>query len=389
MKKPPAQAVLVEDTCVAPMLRSSHISYILRTCASVRLGLLSLKRLVLGALKMPHDLKTLLVIVIFCCSWQTSTFAEKILWPTDSTVFFKGASIDKFIQPTASGKVESGLFGYVRNNGKRFHEGIDIKSLKKDRKGDPKDAVQAVLPGKVVHVNSIAGNSSYGRYVVLEHTSAIPPIYTLYAHLSKINPNIKKGVSVEAGTLLGTMGTTSMSDKIPKSRAHLHFEMGLMLSDNFHGWYGEQDYSTPNMHNRWNGINLIGFDPLDCYQKFRAGKVSTIQNYLQQQPPAFTIRIPSRQVPTFIKRYPSLCKKAYDPKDIVGWEINFTWYGLPYRWTPLTTKDLFTQKSLVITEYDATLIKQHKADRDVLVLAQGKSPRLGKRALQVVELLFY
>lgn len=48
-------------------------------------------------------------------------------WPTEDDSFFKGASTDSLIQPAASGTTESGLFGYARNSGKKFHEGIDIK----------------------------------------------------------------------------------------------------------------------------------------------------------------------------------------------------------------------------------------------------------------------
>ena len=51
MVKTDAQPVLVEDSCVAPMLGSSHIAYMLRSSASVRLAILSLKRVVQWSLK--------------------------------------------------------------------------------------------------------------------------------------------------------------------------------------------------------------------------------------------------------------------------------------------------------------------------------------------------
>lgn len=335
-------------------------------------------------------MKKLPFYFLFYFIFLTSVFAERILWPTDSTLFFEGAPVEKFIQPAGSGKIESGLFGYVRNGGKRFHEGIDIKSFKKDKRGNAKDIVQAVFPGKVVHVNHVSGNSSYGRYVVIEHTAMTPAIYTLYAHLNEIDAGIRKGIFVEAGRRLGVMGNTSMSDKIPKNRSHLHFEMGLMLSNKFDFWYGEKKFSTTNKHSVWNGMNLVGFDPLGFYKQFKEGKVVTVQDYLQHQPLAFKIRVLSRKIPNFIERYPALCTKDYMPKDVIGWEIAFTWYGLPYRWVPLTASDVLGKKthSLVITEYDASLIKRYKANKDMLVLDEGIPPKLGKRALQVVELLF-
>ncbi|HQU08631.1 MAG TPA: M23 family metallopeptidase, partial [Opitutales bacterium] len=106
------------------------------------------------------------------------------IWPTACTPFVDGKlkPIGDFIQPTASGVPESGLFGCVRSNGCKFHEGIDIKPNKRDRKGEPLDAVMSIWPGKVVWVNTKPGNSGYGNYVVVEH-STTPAVYSLYGHL--------------------------------------------------------------------------------------------------------------------------------------------------------------------------------------------------------------
>ncbi|MCL1856477.1 MAG: M23 family metallopeptidase, partial [Kiritimatiellaeota bacterium] len=108
----------------------------------------------------------------------------------------------------------------------KFHGGVDIAPLSKDRSGKPKDEVMAVAEGKAVYVNRV-GDSSYGLHVILEHADPVGPVYTLYGHLASITPSLTVGDRVAAGSVLGIMGNTS-TDKIAAAKAHLHFEIALM-----------------------------------------------------------------------------------------------------------------------------------------------------------------
>src|SRR5205085_1919765 len=121
-------------------------------------------------------------------------------------------------------------FGGVRSGGARFHEGIDIKCVSRDRAGEPLDNVFAAMNGVVRYINASAGDSNYGRYIVLEHTEVAPAVYTLYAHLARIAPNLRPGDRVTAGQVIATMGHSSGALPIPKDRAHLHFEIGLAVT---------------------------------------------------------------------------------------------------------------------------------------------------------------
>ena len=66
---------------------------------------------------------------------------------------------------------EGGQYGFVRDPVetpagivyKRFHEGIDIRPLYRDARGEPLDEVRAIADGKVVHTNPVAGFSNYGQ----------------------------------------------------------------------------------------------------------------------------------------------------------------------------------------------------------------------------------
>ena len=153
-----------------------------------------------------------------------------LIWPTPNPAFQNGKPIEAYVQATVSGRVESGLFGCVRNGGSRFHEGLDLYPIKRDGRGEAVDPVYAVLPGRVVHASLNPGYSTYGRYVVIEHDQETPAYHTLYAHLASVADTIVRGARVETGTVLGIMGR-SATYTIPRSRAHVHFEIGFRLTE--------------------------------------------------------------------------------------------------------------------------------------------------------------
>ena len=94
---------------------------------------------------------------------------------------------------------------------------------------------------KVAYVNRRPGKSSYGRYIVLVHSGKTPALYSLYAHMRIIEPHLEPGGVVAAGETLGIMGRSAIY-AIPKERAHLHFEIGLQLSESFRRWYDLKNF---------------------------------------------------------------------------------------------------------------------------------------------------
>jgi peptidoglycan LD-endopeptidase LytH len=311
----------------------------------------------------------------------------QIVWPTPSTAWAEGRSPRDFLQHAGSGEWESGGFGGVRSGGIQFHEGIDIRPVSRDRRGEPTDDVFAAMDGVVRHVSAVAGKSSYGRYIVLEHPDVTPGVYTLYAHLSAIAREVKIGTKVEAGQIIGTMGHSSGGYVIPKDRAHLHFEIGFMLSRNFQSWYDSKKFGSRNDHNLWNGMNLIGIDPLDFLEQWRTRKVNTFQEYFARMRPAVTLRITSRRIPDFVTRYPALLTKP-TPENVSGWEISFNWTGVPFRWTPLTPIETvgLPLKEPTFVDVDATVERQQRS-KTLVVTRRGK-PAAGRDLETVLQQLF-
>ena len=132
-----------------------------------------------------------------------------VVWPTDNPPLDMRDSFYSLLQATESKETQSGNFGCVRSKGLQFHEGIDLRSFSKDSRGEPTDQVKAVLPGVVVYINANRSKSSYGRYILIQHSDGEMNFLSLYAHLSSVKDGITKGQTVQAGQTIATMGLSS------------------------------------------------------------------------------------------------------------------------------------------------------------------------------------
>lgn len=274
--------------------------------------------------------------------WPAAGAGERFVlaWPTPSTAWAENKPPAQWLQHAGSGDPATGGFGGVRSGGTRFHEGIDIKPVARDRQGNALDAVFAAMDGVVRHVSSSPGNSGYGRYVVLEHPAMEPAVYTLYAHLARIAPDVRVGTAVRSGQTLGTMGHSSGGYMIPPSRAHLHFEIGLAATRDFQAWYNRRRFGSRNDHGMWNGMNLLGIDPVHFYNEWRAGRIVQVRDFFARMDTAVRLRISTFRTPDFIQRYPALLTKPLPLGPVAGWEVCFHWTGLPFAWTPLTATEV-------------------------------------------------
>lgn len=294
--------------------------------------------------------------------------ATEVVWPTTLDL---GAvrSAQDYLQPTVSGRLESATFGMVREEGQRFHEGVDIRPGRRDAAGEPLDLVRAAMDGQVAYVNPHV-NGPYGRYVVLTHPGAELPVYSLYAHLASVEPTIRLGAFVRRGLTLGRMGRSSAGvTPITPDRAHLHFEVGLLLSTGFNAWYAAQpdNRKSPNQHGLFNGQNLIGMDPLPLLSQ-RSVDVLAL---LRRQPTALTVVLRAAKTPDFVARYPALARG--ERAKAAGWYVEFSWQGMPLRWTALEAGNpRLPAQGWQIAEVDVT--QRPLLIRRKLLAADGRKP---------------
>lgn len=312
----------------------------------------------------------------------------RLAWPTPNHAYAQGELEEAFIQPTVSGRVESGLYGCVRTGGNQFHEALDLFPVARDAQGEPTDEVFTIADGVVRHVSAQPGYSSYGRYVVVEHVDAHLPVMTLYAHLASIAPDITTGTRVIMGQTLGIMGRSAGSRALPQDRAHLHFEIGLRLTDKFASWYRWKGFGSKNHHGVWNGMNLVGIDPLAFYTAFRAQQVGTFLEYWRTLKPAVTVRIKTGKLPDFAQRYPALRPEPLPFRGLAGWEVDFDRFGVPIAWRPLLAEAVSDYRRLEVRVVDFDAAAEADTPCKDLVRRRGGNPVPGDDLQTNLQLLF-
>ena len=200
-------------------------------------------------------------VICGVCLLALATQAQTFQLPTANHTLFEKGGEDRFFVGTIGKPWLTGTFGCVRTGGWQMHEGLDIRCLQRDRQGEPTDPVLATAEGTVAYISTRPSLSNYGIYLILRHPVAGLEIYSLYAHLREVRPDLKIGQAVKAGEAVAIMGRTANTHaSISKDRAHLHFELNLLVNDRFASWYKKTFPGQRNDHGNWNGQNLLGID---------------------------------------------------------------------------------------------------------------------------------
>ena len=335
----------------------------------------------------------LLPVLFFSFLLTASTEALDLCLPTANNALLKPGGDADFFQPTIEGTIESGMFGCVRVNGHRFHEGIDIKCLQRDRRGEPADPVHAVADGEVAFINARSGLSNYGRYVVLQHNWDGVPVFTLYAHLREIAPGLLVDQPVKKAQVIGTLGhSANTRERISLDRAHLHFEIDFLLNPNFGIWYPKRDPQAPPFGN-FNGQNLIGLDPAAFLRAYAADRKLNFAAYVTTQPIAFTALVGARPLP-WLTLHPEQVQAATGVP--VAYEIGMTSWGMPLVVWPRTANEIdesqrrVLQRGLpVVHRVNEAELTQAMCQELVKRNSRGNSWILSERGREWFDLLTY
>ena len=140
-------------------------------------------------------------------------------------------------KPVKQGRISSGfgvrvhpIFRY-----KKMHKGVDYAV----KRGTP------ILSAGDGIVQLAQYNSGYGKYVTIKHNGEYT---TLYAHMSKFHPEIKKGTRVKQGQVIGYVGSTGRT-----TGTHLHYEVIR------YGKHINPVKVKPHIHNSLEGQRLVAF----------------------------------------------------------------------------------------------------------------------------------
>lgn len=276
-------------------------------------------------------------LLLLCLLLTRTGYSLEIVLPTANDSLLRTGHDAEFFQPTIEGTTESGMFGCVRRDGARFHEGIDIRCRQRDKNGEPIDLVVAVSDGTVAFINTKSGLSNYGRYIILEHRWDGVQVFTLYAHLRATEDDLAVGQSVKNGQRIATMGrSTNTHEGISKDRAHLHFEIDFMVNPGFRIWYPKREPKAPPFGN-FNGKNLIGLDPAALLRAAAGNAKLNFRDYVAKQTVAFTVLVGPRPF-AWLSMHPE--QIAARTANAVAYEIGATSTGLPIAVWPRRADDI-------------------------------------------------
>jgi murein DD-endopeptidase MepM/ murein hydrolase activator NlpD len=322
--------------------------------------------------------------------YYTKLFAQTpFQFPTANHALYQPGGELKFFAPTAPDKPwMSGSFGCVRDNGMRMHEGLDIRHLQTDRRGEPTDPVMATADGTVVYFSKRPGLSNYGNYIVIRHVVEGLEIYSLYAHLSEIRPDLKIGQTVRAGEVIATMGRTSDAEVITKDRAHVHFELNVLINDNFAAWF-KKNSTERNDHGEWNGQNLNGLDVREILLgEHNPNGDFSLLNFLRSQTELCRVVVRVTSFP-YLKRYPQLVLKnpLADKQGVAGYEIVLNYNGVPFALMPCAASEIKGGPKFQLLSVNEAEARANPCRK--LVVQRGGRWQLGEAGIRQLELLTY
>lgn len=314
--------------------------------------------------------------------------AQPFYLPTPNRDIFQSGGETRYFVGTVGKPWSSGTFGCVRTAGQQLHEGWDIRASARDKQGEATDTVTAAADGVVAYVNARAALSNFGRFVILRHRVDGLEVYSTYAHLARIRSGLTAGLAVKAGEPLGVLGrSANTAQGISKDRAHLHFELGLRISDSFTAWQKANFPDQRNDHGEFNGRNFVAVDPLPIFrEQMRLRERFNLVRLLQSQTALCRVQVRDTSF-AWLRRYPQFVVPGARAtrEGVAGYEISLNYHGLPFKLVPLAASELKSKSRYHLVEVNAA--EQQARPCGKLVARSGDGWRLtptGERCLSLL-----
>lgn len=324
--------------------------------------------------------------------WTTTRAAvlRPFQLPTANQALLEKGGEERYFVGTVGKPWTSGTFGCVRTSGYQMHEGLDIRSLKRDRQGEATDPVCATADGTVAYINAKSGLSNFGRYIIVRHQIEGLEVYSTYAHLSEIRADLKPGQAVRAGEPIGVMGRSANTrEGISKDRAHLHFELNLLVNERFAAWYKKTYPKQRNDHGGWNGQNFLGLDPRAVFfGEYSQGERFSLLQFVRGQTALCRVQVRAKDF-SWARRYRALIRpnpKA-DKEGIAGYELALNYNGVPFEIIPRAASELRGQARVQLLSVNAA--EQQRAPCGKLVTQRNGRWELTSRGINLLDLLTF
>ncbi len=336
---------------------------------------------------------SLAILPHFSMMAQTDRATVDLVLPTDNDALFSGGGpafyqyVERNYKGAKSTPWQGGQYGFVRDPVEtsagivytRFHEGIDIKPLRRDARDEPLDDVRAIADGKVVHINPVPSYSNYGKYIVIEHRWNGSSYYSLYGHLSSIV--VQPGDSVQRGQRIAVMGYTGAG--LNQARAHVHLELNLMLSHRFEAWHDTFFKNDPNHNGIYNGINLAGLDIARLYLALHKNPSLTIPEFLNDEETFYKVTLPKSSHFELPRLYPWMLAGSRE-NEKSSWDVSFARSGLPLKIEPSDKH---------VTQPELSYVKKNSVDYSYLtrgdIGGRGSNAHLTESGRRLMRLLIW
>jgi peptidoglycan LD-endopeptidase LytH len=335
-----------------------------------------------------------LITACFCASVillaALSSRADSFLLPTANNAIYQQGQEDKFFVPTPGKPWTSGTFGCVRTEGWQVHEGLDIRCLQHDKKGEPIDPVMATADGTVAYINTRPSLSNYGNYIILRHQIDGLEIYSLYAHLREVRAGLKAGLPIKGGEQIAIMGRTSNTrQRISLDRAHVHFELDFVINDRYSEWHRKSLVGERNDHGDWNGKNLIGIDPrVVLTEQHKQGPKFNLVEFMRQQTELCRVVVRDTKFP-WLTHYPALVRRnpVAEKEGVAGYELALTFNGVAFELIPRAASEIKTKSRYQLLSVNEPEQQRNPCRR--LVTKKGTRWELAPHATELIQLLTY
>lgn len=315
---------------------------------------------------------------------------ESFQLPTANRALYERGGEERFFVGTVGKPWTSGCFGCVRSDGWQFHEGLDIRCLLRDKRGEPVDPVMATADGTVAYINSKPSLSNYGNYIILRHRIEGIEVFSVYAHLREIRAGLRAGHAVKAGEVIATLGRTANTrEGISKDRAHVHFELNLLVNDRFSQWYKKTYPKQRNDHGDWNGQNLLGLDPrLILLAQRSEGAKFNLVNFIRNQTELCRVLVRKADFP-WLRRYTVLVKgnPRAQKEGAAGYELALNFNGVPFELIPRAASEIKSGSKFQLLSVNEAEYRKNPCRR--LVTKKGARWELANNGIHLLELLTY
>ena len=319
-----------------------------------------------------------------------SAYGQPFQLPTANHALFEKGGEERFFVGTVGKPWTTGAFGCVRSDGAHMHEGLDIRCLQRDKHGEPIDPVMASADGTVAYINARPSLSNYGNYIVLRHLVEGIEIYSVYAHLREIGTGLKVGQPVKAGQPIAIMGRTANTrEGISKERAHVHFELDLLVNERFAAWYKKNFPGQRNDHGNWNGQNLLGLDPrLILLEEHNNGSKFSLVEFIRRQTELCRMVVRKTNF-QWLHRYKPLMRPnpVAEKEGIAGYELGLNFNGVVFELIPRGPSEMKSKSKVQLLSVNEG--EYHKNPCRHLVAKRGSQWELTSHAENLIELLTY